>query len=90
MEPRRSSTPQSDTDSEEEEDDEHDLTPCNPSPNVPFLFGLGRIPDQNDIEEGWRTHVQKVISRKKEGKLKFLRFFSFHRLMTKLTTKPFS
>ena len=79
MEPRRSSTPQSDTDSEEEEDDEHDLTPCNPSPNVPFLFGLGRIPDQNDIEEGWRTHVQKVrdFTKKKIDLLRFHDFFRF-------------
>ena len=37
----RASTPHSDTESSDEDDDvsDHDLTPCNPSPNMSQLLG---------------------------------------------------
>ena len=41
----RASTPHSDTESSDEDDDvsDHDLTPCNPSPNMSQLLGKSFI-----------------------------------------------
>ena len=65
---------------------DHDLTPCNASPNMPHIWGLGRIPDQDDIEEGWRNHVQKVNDEANNQNI-LMTFVSFGKLFDELKAK---
>ena len=66
---------------------DHDLTPCNPSPNLLIPWGLsGRIADQNDIEEGWRAHVQKVNEEANNQSI-LVTFVSFGKLFDELKAK---
>ena len=66
---------------------DHDLTPCNPSPNLLIPWGIsGRIADQNDIEEGWRAHVQKVNEEANNQSI-LVTFVSFGKLFDELKAK---
>ena len=76
--------------SEDDEDDDmsdHDLTPCNPSPNMLMCWGMGgRIADQDDIEESWRAHVQKVNEEANNQSI-MVTFVSFGKLFDELKAK---
>ena len=66
---------------------DHDLTPCNPSPNMLIPWGIsGRIADQNDIEEGWRAHVHKVNEEANNQSI-LVTFVSFGKLFDELKAK---
>ena len=66
---------------------DHDLTPCNPSPNMLIPWGIsGRIADQNDIEEGWRAHVHKVNEEANNQSI-LVTFVSFGKLFDELKSK---
>lgn len=91
--PHRSSTPHSDTDSSDDDDDvsDHDLTPCNPSPNMSQLLGNwggigGRLVNQDDIEDSWRAHVQKVLEDANNQTI-LVTFVSFGKLFDELKAK---
>ncbi len=74
----------------DDEDDvsDHDLTPCNPSPNMSQLMGWseGRIADKNEIEEGWRNHVQTVIEKANNVTI-LVTFVGFGKLFDDLKSK---
>lgn len=74
--------------SDDDDVSDHDLTPCNPSPNMSQLigWGMGRIADQDDIEEGWRNHVQKVIEEANNQSI-LMTFVSFGKLFDELKAK---
>merc|ERR1712223_309753 len=88
---RRSSTPHSDTESSDEDDDvsDHDLTPCNASPNMSQLLGWGiggRLVNQDDIEEGWKNHVKKV-NEDANNQTILITFVCFGKLFVELKAK---
>ena len=50
--------------SDDGENSDHDLTPCNPSPSLPgFWSSAGARPiDHDDVEENWLMHIDKVTN----------------------------
>ena len=61
----------SDCSDDGDDNSDHDLTPCNPSPSLPGFWasatgggggGGGRHIDDDDVEENWLCHVDKVTN----------------------------
>jgi len=86
---RRSSTPHSETESEEGSEGEmSDLTPCNASPSLSQLLswsGCRRV-ERDDVEENWRQHVQTLMTSSSQDNLLHT-FALFARLFRDLRIK---